>query len=246
VIRQGAFAADIASETKEQRMDWTILNVGPGVIMERAVVGFADANCYIVADEKSRESVIVDPGTGSREETEAIAAEVGRLGLRVRYILNTHGHPDHMWGNDLLKHAVGGEVLIHELDGLKLTDPDRNGSTLFGLKVRVKPADRFLRDGEVLELGAIKLVVAHTPGHSAGGVAFVGDGFVLTGDTLFAGSIGRSDLPCSSEESTIAHEVLLESIREKLETLPDETIVLPGHGPETTIGVERKSNPYIR
>ena len=227
-------------------MDWTILDAGPNVLMERAVVGFAEANCYIVADETSREAVVVDPGTGSREESAAIAAEIERLGLTIRYILNTHGHPDHMWGNDLLKLAVGGEVLIHELDGLKLTDPDRNSSTLFGLSVRVRPADRLIRDGELLELGALRLAVAHTPGHSTGGVAFLGDGFVLTGDTLFAGSIGRTDLPCSSEGSTVAYDVLLNSIREKLMTLPDETIVFPGHGPETTIGAERTGNPYIR
>ena len=227
-------------------MDWTILDAGPNVLMERAVGGFAEANCYIVADETSREAVVVDPGTGSREESAAIAAEIERLGLTIRYILNTHGHPDHMWGNDLLKLAVGGEVLIHELDGLKLTDPDRNSSTLFGLSVRVRPADRLIRDGELLELGALRLAVAHTPGHSTGGVAFLGDGFVLTGDTLFAGSIGRTDLPCSSEGSTVAYDVLLNSIREKLMTLPDETIVFPGHGPETTIGAERTGNPYIR
>lgn len=227
-------------------MEWTVLDVGQGVILERAVVGFASSNCYIIADEASREAAIVDPGTGAREEIEAMAAEIERLGLNVRYVLNTHGHPDHMWGNDLVKHSIGGEVLIHELDGFKLTDPDRNSSTLFGMSVRVRPADRLLRDGETIELGALKLTAVHTPGHSAGGLAFAGDGFVLTGDTLFAGSIGRSDLPCSSEESTIAHEVLLESIKERLLTLPDDTIVLPGHGPETTIGAERTGNPFLR
>lgn len=220
--------------------------MGDGIIVERAVVGFAQANCYILADEASREAVVVDPGTGSREESEAIAARVEARGLRVRYIVNTHGHPDHMWGNDLLKQAVGGEVLIHELDGLKLTDPHRNGSTLFGMAVHVRPADRLLRDGDVLELGALRLTVAHTPGHSVGGVALMGDGFVLTGDTLFAGSVGRSDLPCSSEENTIAHEVLLDSIRKTLLTMPDETVVLPGHGPDTTIGAERIGNPFLR
>lgn len=227
-------------------MDWTRVDLGSGIIAERAVVGFAEANCYIIADEASREAAVVDPGTGLRDECEAIAAETERLGLRVRYIFNTHGHPDHMWGNDLLKSAVGGETLIHELDGLKLTDPHRNGSTLFGLAVRVRPADRLLRDGDVLELGSLRLTVAHTPGHSVGGIVLVGDGFVLTGDTLFAGSVGRSDLPCSSEENTIAYEVLLDSIRTKLLTLPDDTIVLPGHGPNTTIGAERVGNPFLK
>lgn len=246
MIPKPGLVSGLVPDSEERRMEWTTLDVGPGVIMERVVVGFADANCYVIADRASREAVVVDPGTESREEAAEIASEVGRLDLKVKYILNTHGHPDHIWGNDLLKLAVGGEVLIHELDGLKLTDPDRNGSTLFGLAVRVRPADRLLRDGEILELGALRLAVVHTPGHSTGGVAFRGDGFVLTGDTLFAGSIGRTDLPCSSEESTIAHDVLLNSIREKLMTLPDETIVLPGHGPETTIGAERTGNPFVR
>ncbi|MFH1502823.1 MAG: MBL fold metallo-hydrolase [Candidatus Eisenbacteria bacterium] len=227
-------------------MDWVRDDLGPGIQAEHAIVGFAAANCYILTDEGTREAAIVDPGTGDPEEVQAIADEVKRLGLTLKYILNTHGHPDHMWGNDVLKDALGGKVLIHELDGFKLTDPDRNASTLFGYSVRVRPADRLLRDDEVLELGSVALTVLHTPGHSAGGVAFLGDGYVLTGDTLFAGSIGRSDLPCSSEESTIAYEVLLESIRTRLFSLPDETVVLPGHGPVTTIGVERRTNPFLR
>ncbi len=227
-------------------MEWFRDDVGDGVIAEHAVVGFASANCYIVADERTREAVIVDPGADRPEEVEGIVAEVKRLGLSLRYILNTHGHPDHMWGNDLVKSELGGQVVIHELDGMKLTDPDRNSSTLFGMSVRVRPADRLVRDGDSVDIGDVKLKVLHTPGHSSGGAAFLGDGFVLTGDTLFAGSIGRSDLPCSSEDSTIAYEVLLESIGNKLLTLPDETRVLPGHGPTTTIGIERRTNPFLR
>lgn len=227
-------------------MEWVLDDVGPGLTIEHAVIGFAEANCYILADEASREAAVVDPGTGDPDEVAAIIAEVERLGVNVRYILNTHGHPDHMWGNDTLKEAVGGQVFIHELDGLKLTDPDKNSSTLFGFNVRVKPADGLLADGDVVELGDIRLTVLHTPGHSSGGVAFAGDGYVFTGDTLFSGSIGRSDLPCSSEGDTVAYDVLLESIRLKLFTLPDRTLVLPGHGLPTTIGVELSSNPFLR
>ena len=227
-------------------MNWTNLDVGPGVLVRCAVVGFAEANCYVLACDETREAAVIDPGTMTADETSGIATETERLGLSVRYIVDTHGHPDHMSGNDFLKAAVGGEVLIHELDGFKLTDPTRNASRMFGFDVRVRPADRLLEDGETVTVGSVRLKVIHTPGHSAGGIALLGDGFVFTGDTLFAGSIGRSDLPCSSEEHTIAYDVLIDSIKGKLLTLPEETIVLTGHGPPTTIGEEKRSNPFLR
>jgi hydroxyacylglutathione hydrolase len=227
-------------------LEWTAHGPFPGTIVRAAAVGFAAANCYIVADERTREAIVVDPGTESADETADLVSEIRRLGLSVVDIVDTHGHPDHIWGNDALKAAVGGEVAIHELDGLKLTDPVRNGSTLFGLDVCVRPADRLLREGDVLRIGSVALTVLHTPGHSAGGIALLGDGFVLVGDTLFAGSVGRTDLPCSSEEGAISHDVLLRSIREKLFALPDDTVVLPGHGPSTTIGAEKRGNPYVR
>jgi hydroxyacylglutathione hydrolase len=227
-------------------MEWTSLDVGPGTIVRSAAVGFAEANCYVIACAETLEGAVIDPGTMDPEETSAIGAEIERLGITVRYIINTHGHPDHMSGNDLLKAAVGGEVLIHELDGFKLTDPVRNASRMFGLDVHVKPADRLLKEGEIVEVGKVRLLVAHTPGHSAGGIALVGDGFVFTGDTLFAGSIGRTDLPCSSDANEIAYDVLIGSIRRELFALPDETIVLTGHGPPTTIGSEKQSNPFLK
>lgn len=227
-------------------MEWTSHDVGPGVIVRGAAVGFAEANCYVVACDEAREGAVIDPGTMGTEETSAIATEVERLGVSVRYIINTHGHPDHMSGNDLLKVAVGGEVLIHELDGFKLTDPVRNASRMFGFDVHVKPADRLLREGETIAVGKVRLLVVHTPGHSAGGITLVGDGFAFTGDTLMAGSIGRTDLPCSSDENTIAYDVLLDSITGKLLALPEETVVLAGHGPPTTIGDEKRSNPFLK
>jgi glyoxylase-like metal-dependent hydrolase (beta-lactamase superfamily II) len=226
-------------------LQWTTYDLDPSVVTESAAVGFAAANCYLVGCSETLEGVVIDPGTMDTEDTREVADEARRLGLRIRYILNTHGHPDHMSGNDYLKVAVGGEVLIHQLDALKLTDPVRNASTLFGMDLHVSPPDALLRDGDVIRFGKLSLTVAHTPGHSSGGVAFLGDGYVFTGDTLFAGSIGRSDLPDSSDEGTSAYDVLLGSIRDKLLTLPDETVVLAGHGPATTIGRERKSNPFL-
>ena len=227
-------------------LSWTIHDVSPNALVESAVVGFAAANCYIVGCRETMEGVVIDPGTMNTDDTSEVANEIRRLGLRIRYILNTHGHPDHVSGNDYLKVAVGGDVLIHRLDALKLTDPVRNGSTMFGMNTSVSPPDGLLKDGDTLSFGDLSLTVVHTPGHSSGGVVFVGDGFVFTGDTLFSRSIGRSDLPDSSEEGTVADEVLLRSIREKLLTLPNETVVLSGHGPETTIGDERALNPFLR
>lgn len=225
---------------------WTTRAAGPRAIIESAVVGFAQANCYILGCATTRLGAIIDPGIDTREESSGVVAEVKRLGLEIRFILNTHGHPDHFSGNDILKRELGGEVCIHSLDGLKLTDPERNASRLFGFDIHVSPADRLLGDGETLTIGEVSLTVFHTPGHSAGGAAFLGDGFVFTGDTLMAGAIGRSDLPCSSDEDTIAYDVLLASIRDRLLTLPDKTIVFPGHGDVTTIGVERRTNPFLR
>ena len=227
-------------------LSWTIHDVSPNALVESAVVGFAAANCYIVGCRETMEGVVIDPGTMNTDDTSEVADEIRRLGLRIRYILNTHGHPDHVSGNDYLKVAVGGEVLIHQLDALKLTDPVRSGATMFGMNMYVSPPDGLLKDGDTISFGDLSLTVAHTPGHSSGGVVFVGDGFVFTGDTLFSRSIGRSDLPDSSDEGTVAYEVLLRSIREKLFTLPDETVVLSGHGPETTIGNERALNPFLR
>jgi hydroxyacylglutathione hydrolase len=250
-MARGSFAdktvpREAAPTRRTPVLQWTIYDVHPGMIIESAVVGFAAANCYLVGCRETMEGVVIDPGTMDTSDTADVAGEIRRLGLGIKYILNTHGHPDHMSGNDLLKVAVGGEVLVHQLDALKLTDPVRNASRLFGMDMHVSPADGLLKDGDGISFGRQTLKVAHTPGHSIGGVVFIGDGFVFTGDTLFAGSIGRSDLPDSSDADTVAYDVLLDSIRDKLLTLPDDTVVLTGHGPATTIGNERAGNPFLR
>jgi hydroxyacylglutathione hydrolase len=224
---------------------WTKHDVGPGIILEGTAVGLAEANCYILACAKKLRGVIIDPGTDVRDEWTAIVDEALRHSLKIDRILNTHGHPDHFIGNDLLRRAFGAEVAIGEYDGLKLTDTVLNASRMFGLDIRASAADRLLKDGETLEVGDIPLTVLHTPGHSLGEVAFRGPGFVFTGDTLLAGSVGRTDLPASSRVGTDPWDVLAASIQNKLLTLPDDTLVLPGHGPATTIGTEKKTNPHL-
>ena len=225
---------------------WASYDVGSQVLLKAAAVGPADANCYILGCLRTLRAAVIDPGTDAREEWTAIVDETLRNGLKVERILNTHGHPDHIAGNDLLRRAFGAEVAIHEYDGLKLSDPVLNSSRLFGIELHVSPADRLLKDGEVVQVGDIALTVLHTPGHSLGGMCLLGPGFVFTGDKLFAGSVGRTDLPASSRMGTDPWDVLATSIRERLLPLPDDTIVLPGHGPATTIGAEKAQNPYLR
>jgi hydroxyacylglutathione hydrolase len=224
---------------------WKTHDFGPGIILKAAVVGFAEANCYILACAKKLRGVIIDPGTDVRDEWTAIVDEALKHSLKIDRILNTHGHPDHFLGNDLLRRAFGAEVAIGEYDGIKLTDVILNGSRMFGLDMHVSPADKLLKDGETLQIGDVTLTVLHTPGHSLGGVAFLGPGFVFTGDTLLAGSVGRTDLPASSRVGTDPWDVLAASIQDKLLTLPDDTVVLPGHGPATTIGAEKKTNHHL-
>ncbi|HUU28665.1 MAG TPA: MBL fold metallo-hydrolase, partial [archaeon] len=159
--------------------------------------------------------------------------------LDVRYILNTHGHGDHIGANREIKEAYGAPLLIHQADALMLTDPELNISAAFGIPVTSPAADRYLLPGEKVSFGSLGLEVLWTPGHTPGGVSFYGAGVVFTGDTLFCGSIGRYDLPGGNES------LLVGSIKEKLHNLPHETLVLPGHGQNTTIGVEKNCNPFL-
>jgi glyoxylase-like metal-dependent hydrolase (beta-lactamase superfamily II) len=187
-------------------------------------VGMLGTNCYVVGDKDSGEAVVIDPGFDSEPEAQQILDEIERNGLHIKYIVNTHGHPDHNGGNSILKNHSHAPILIHEADAPMLNGP---------------PADRRLREGDIIEAGKVKLKVIHTPGHSPGSTALLTEDYVFSGDTLFAGSIGRYDLPGAS------HEELVNSLK-KLLTLPDHVKVCPGHGPATTIGEERRTNPFLR
>jgi len=200
------------------------------------VTGFF-TNCYLVACEETGEAAVIDPGG----EAERILKAVAERQLKVRYIINTHGHIDHVGANARVKEATGAQILIHAADAPYLLDERRN-LLLYLPEARgsLAPADRTLEEGEVISLGTtVRLTVLHTPGHTPGGICLVGDGLIFTGDTLFAGSIGRTDLPGGS------YAELLRSIREKLLVYPDETIIYPGHGPSSTLGAERATNPFL-
>ncbi|OGT98822.1 MAG: MBL fold metallo-hydrolase [Geobacteraceae bacterium GWB2_52_12] len=207
------------------------------MIFESVAVGPLSVNCYIVACEQSREGVVVDPGG----DVELIADIVEKRGLKIHAIINTHGHFDHLGGNRQALALFGARLLIHQADAPMLSR-SAEVALKYGIQGENSPeADAYLVDGMEVFFGACRLKVLHTPGHTLGGCSlyFEEERKVITGDTLFAESIGRTDLPGGS------HEQLLNSIRTKLFTLPDDVTVYPGHGPETTIGHEKRCNPYF-
>lgn len=206
-----------------------------GMLLRKMVVGEIEANCYILGCAVTKEGAIIDPG-GSAE---AIKSAVEEMRLTISAIVNTHGHVDHISANADIKEATGADLLIHEYDAGMLTDPVANLSSLACRPVVSPPADRHLVDGDRVKVGSLVLTVIHTPGHTSGGICLAAPGYVFSGDTLFAGSIGRTDFPGGSLE------LLIHSIRAKLLVLPDTTAVLPGHGPNTTIKNEKKWNPYL-
>jgi len=210
------------------------------MIIKMFTVGMISTNCYLVGCTETKEALIIDPGFDTKAEAQRILAEAKKHGLKIKYIVNTHGHPDHTSGNKILKEQTSAQILIHEYDAPKLADTGGNLLTFFGLRSTSPPADKILHEGDNIQVGTIKLKVLHTPGHSKGGISLLGDDFVFTGDTLFAGSIGRYDFPDAS------YKELMRSIRDKLATLPDHVKVYSGHGPPTTIGEEKRNNPFLQ
>jgi glyoxylase-like metal-dependent hydrolase (beta-lactamase superfamily II) len=192
-------------------------------------------NCYLVADPATSEAVLIDPGEEPGLFLGRLAAE--RLTLRAVWL--THGHLDHILGVDEIVTRTGAPVYLHPADRPLYDAAPQQGAWL-GIPAPVPPApDRELADGDTLSVGKLTFTVRHLPGHSPGGVAIIGHGVAFVGDALFAGSIGRTDLPGGDPET------LLRGIRNVLLALPDETVVYSGHGPETTIGEERRTNPFL-
>lgn len=214
------------------------------MLLKLLVVGFLNTNCYILGDKKTCEGMVIDPGTFSKEEEERILSTVNRNNLKIKYILNTHGHADHIGGNRGLKEATNAQILIHKEDALKLVDPNINGSKFMGMDITSPPADCLLEEGDSINIGAIQLKILYTPGHSRGSICVLGKGAVFTGDTLFAGSIGRTDSSDGIPNPDASQKDELHSIKTKLLTLPDEFKIFPGHGPISTIGQEKKTNPF--
>lgn len=203
------------------------------MIIRRLMTGMFESNSYILGD--GSEGAVIDAGVDADEIIEVLNQEK----LNLKYIILTHAHIDHIASLDELREITGALVLIHEKENKALASPKYNGSGLFGQQRQFKAADRLLKDGDVIELGSEKLTVIHTPGHTSGGICIKAGNAVFTGDTLFRLSVGRTDLGDGN------FEVLIDSIMNKLMTLDDDTIVYPGHGPESTIGFERKNNFYL-
>lgn len=204
--------------------------------MIKKSLGQMGTNCYLIWDEKTLEAAVIDPGF----EDPQIGAIINENKLNVKYILLTHGHFDHLGGVDQIKQLTGAKVLIHENDADCLLDPRRNLSVLAGMSMVLEPADGFLKENETIALGTISIRVIHTPGHSKGGVCLLAEDHLFAGDTLFNTSIGRTDFADGDLKE------LLNGIETKLFILDDATIVLPGHGENTTIGYEKLNNPFLK
>ena len=206
------------------------------MIIKKLEVGPFASNCYIVAAEKNHEGMIIDPG----DEADRIMDEVREMGLDIKTIVLTHGHIDHTAALKEVKEATGASVALHK-DEVKILN-NKFVSIFLGMRHGAPPAaDKLLEDGDVISVAGMEFRVIHTPGHTPGGICLLGEGVLFSGDTLFNCSVGRSDIPTSGG----SHQQLIESIKEKLLVLDDDIKVYPGHGPETTIGAERRGNPFL-
>jgi len=206
------------------------------LIIKKLEVGPIMANCFILGCEATKQAAVIDPG----DDADRILMELAKSELKVKYLINTHGHFDHVSANKRMKKATGAQIAIHPEDEPMFNELSRSAQ-MFGLSSENSPpADIHLNDGDEISFGEITLKVIHTPGHSKGGISLYTKGHLFSGDTLFAGSIGRTDLPGGD------YDTLISSIKEKLLVFDEDTIVYPGHGPQTTIGNEKRMNPFLR
>jgi glyoxylase-like metal-dependent hydrolase (beta-lactamase superfamily II) len=209
------------------------------MFIKQMQVGHMAVFAYLIGNPITGDGLVIDPADNAKE----IIAEAKNSKLNIKYIVNTHGHVDHIGGNDEMKKLTGAKIIVHEDDALMLTSTPAMILKMFGAK-QSPPADIMVKDGDTIDVGSISLKVIHTPGHSPGGMCLYTPGYVFTGDTLFVEAVGRTDLPGGS------WQVMYKSIQERLFTLPDDTKVMPGHNygrtPTSTIGHEKMYNPSIR
>lgn len=199
-------------------------------------VGSIGTNCYLVINEENKSGVVIDPGG----DGDMILDKIRQKGLNIEAIFLTHGHSDHIMAVDEIRTATGAKVYISQEDAAMLIKASSNLSLYMGASREFKAADEFFEDGEILTVAGLNFKVIATPGHTKGGVCLICEDIVFCGDTVFSESIGRTDLPGGS------YSQILQSIKNKILVLPDEMKLLPGHGPATTIGWERRRNPFLQ
>lgn len=209
------------------------------IAIEQILIGSFDIFTYVLGDPSTGEGIVVDPGGSASQILDRANAQGVQ---KIVTIVNTHSHVDHTAGNEEMHRVTGAPIAIHEADGASLTSPNTAMLMMFGAKASPPPTI-LLKDGDTISFGNESVKVIHTPGHSPGGICLYFPGYVLTGDTLFVAGVGRTDLPGGS------YEVLQASIRNRLFTLPDDTVVLPGHHygatPTSTIGREKQENMFV-
>lgn len=206
------------------------------VILQVFALGSLQANCYLVGCPEHRVAAVIDPGG----DPDPVIRAAKKQELSIETIINTHGHLDHVAGNQALREATAAKLCIGRQDGPMLSDDNLNLSTLVGMRLAPQTPDVLWDDQTVVTVGTLEFTVLHTPGHTPGGICLYGHEVVFTGDTLFAGSIGRTDLPRGD------YEQLITSIKEKLLPLPSDTRVYPGHGPSSTMAMEKQGNPFLQ
>ena len=207
------------------------------MIQQGLTVGLLEVNCYIIGDEETKEAVVIDPGGDEDEILDALKYHQ----LNLKYIIDTHGHFDHVDANLPLRQATGAQIAIHEADAQMLSQPSAEAMFFTGNRLRPSQADILLKENDIISFGSYRLKVLHTPGHTPGGISLVMEDhpYVYVGDLLFNGSIGRTDFPGGS------FDALIDAVRTKIFPLGDNYTVYPGHGPVTTVGHERKYNPFF-
>jgi hydroxyacylglutathione hydrolase len=206
------------------------------MLVHKLTLGLFGVNNFIIHSPNSVKAILID----ACDDPQSILEKIAELKLELIYLINTHGHGDHIAGNEEIIKQTGAKLMIHPLDEPYLSNPELNLSSFMGIELKSPPADRLLNEGDTVELDDLQLKVLHTPGHTPGNITLVTDDLAFVGDVIFRESIGRTDFPGSS------HQQLIETIQTKIYTLPDNTVLYNGHGPETTVGHEKQYNPFVR
>jgi len=193
-------------------------------------------NTWLIWDDTALDALLIDPAAPDPD----LERKLLTRGIKLWGIINTHGHGDHIGGNGFFKETFKCPIMIHEADAPMLTDNKKNLSEYMGTPLPLFPPDRILQDRDTIQMGEHQIKVIHTPGHTPGSISLLIEKFLISGDTLFEMSIGRTDFPSGS------YSQIISSIKDKLFILPEDTIVFPGHGPRTSIGMEKQNNPFLR